>query len=508
MVKLIIWDLDGILWKGSVTEGGDTLPNQDIIEFIKNTEKNGIIHSICSKNEYNSIKKKLKGLDIWELFVFPSINLEPKGHRIHQIINDCQLRSQDVVFIDDNTINLNEVQYYCPGIMTYNDPYQFINQFNIPEHHSKTHQYRILETKKDMKLSYNSNIEFLKDSDINITVVENYDCLLYHSRIQELVNKSNQLNYTNSRFINTTAKEYILRNDIRSYAVFAWDKYGYYGLIGYMSVQINGDSILNAAAITHFVFSCRIMNMDIENFCMRHLKFKYKTLLGTNIVDMKNIDYIKLQKYSDIEKFIREKEKLSTNNASAAFLMHCLSPAYAVYSKYVDRISYNIPDLFRTDKLYHGYYDFDKLPNILVFAAYIEFVFDYSMYWEFEENQTQEYFDNVIDCFIDRLAKTNKKALILLPKYSEVFKNDIRYDYLYNAWQKHIDDSNITVMYMPDEDNDNSTHPINRTPINDLPALRKYNRNTMHKITNQIDEWLARLEGFEPTTLSSVAICS
>lgn len=510
MVKLIIWDLDGILWTGSVTEGGDTSPNQDIIDFIKNTEKNGVIHSICSKNNHDSIKKKLMSLDIWKLFVFPSINLEPKGHRIHQIINDCQLRSVDVVFIDDNQINLNEATYYCPGIMTYHDPYIFMNSFVMPNNAGKTEQYRILETKKDVRQSYDSNIEFLKDSEINLAIAEKYDCLLYQERIQELVNKSNQLNYTNSRFIKTTAQDYILRNDIKSYAVFAWDKYGYYGLIGYMSVQIKGDSLMNPATITNFVFSCRIMNMNIEQRCMQFLKTKNKMLLNSNLIKQSEVDYIKLHEYSDVSDYVKTKEHLSTQKPLAAFLMHCLGPAYAGYSKYIDKLYYNIPEenLFRTDKLYHGKYHFDELPNILVFAAYIEFIFDYSVYWEYEKNQTKEYFDNVITHFIDRLSSTNRKALILLPKYSDVFKGDVRYDHLYDAWQRHINNPNVTIMYMPDEDNDDSTHPINRTPINDLPALRKYSRNTIHKITNQIDHWLARLEGFEPPTSTFVALHS
>jgi|LakMenEpi03Aug12_release.lakeMendotaPanAssembly.Ray.scaffolds.fasta_scaffold25626_11 FkbH-like protein len=510
MVKLVIWDLDGVLWSGSITEGGDTSPNQDIIEFIKNTEKNGIIHSICSKNDHDRIKKKLQSLDIWELFVFPSINLLPKGNRINQIISDCQLRSDDVVFIDDNMINLNEATYYCPGIVTYNDPYKFIDEFAIPQNNTKTKQYRILETKKDIRKSYDSNIEFLKDSDINIAIAENHDCLLYQERVEELVNKSNQLNYTNSRFAKNTVSDYILRNDIKSYAVFAWDKYGYYGLIGYISIQTKGDSLLNAATITNFVFSCRVMNMNIEQRCMQLLKSKYKMLLGSNCIDHADIDYINVHEYSSLENFIRGQENLSVKEPSIAFLMHCLGPAYAAYSRYMDQIYYNIPleDLFRTDKLYHSQYNFEKLPKIIVFASYIEFIFDYSMYWSLEKNHTKEYFDNVITHFVNRLSDTQRKALILLPKYSDVFKKDVRYDYLYHAWQKHINNPNLTIMYMPDEDNDDSTHPINRTPINDLPALRKYSRNTIHKIANQIDDWLARLEGLEPPTSTFVALHS
>lgn len=496
MVKLIIWDLDGVFWKGSVTEGGDTTLNQDIIKFIKNTEANGIIHSICSKNSFNYIKQRLQKLEIWDLFVFPSINHEPKSARISQIINDCQLRSADVVFVDDNIINLNEAKFYLPDLSTYSDPYEFINSFIIPKGSSKTNQYRILETKSETKKQYDSNIDFLKDSDIHIALVKNYDCLLYHKRIEELVNRSNQLNYTKSRFMNTTAEQHILQNNIMSHAIFAWDKYGYYGLIGYMSVKIKGNYILNSSNLINFVFSCRVMNMNIDQKCLQILKQHYKSVIGANQIDQvdHDIDYITVHDYNDVENFIRQKENLTKNDYSIAFLMNCISSAYAVYSKHIDKIYYNVPleKLFRTDKLYHGEMTLDDMPKIIVFAAYIEFIFNYSVYWEIEQNQTKEYFDSVITHFVNQLSSTGRNALILLPKYSRIFDQDKRYGYLYDAWSKHMKNNNITILFMPEEDKDvnNDTHPINQTPVNELPPLRRYSRHTIHKITTEIDKWL------------------
>ena len=80
-IKLIIWDLDETFWKGTISEEKiDAI--KDNIEFLKNTTDMGIINSICSKNDFDVAKKQLESLDVWQYFVFSSINWEPKGKRI------------------------------------------------------------------------------------------------------------------------------------------------------------------------------------------------------------------------------------------------------------------------------------------------------------------------------------------------------------------------------------------------------------------------------------------
>lgn len=82
--KLIIWDLDDTFWKGTLSEGGvEFLP--EMINFIEELTLKGIMNSICSKNDFESVKNEFinKGFKrVWDLFVFPSINWLPKGERV------------------------------------------------------------------------------------------------------------------------------------------------------------------------------------------------------------------------------------------------------------------------------------------------------------------------------------------------------------------------------------------------------------------------------------------
>ena len=87
--------------------GGVNLPNEHRT-LIENLTDCGIINSICSKNDYDSTVEELKKLEIWDHFVFASINWENKGIRIKNIIDQMALRPVNVLFLDDNTFNIKE----------------------------------------------------------------------------------------------------------------------------------------------------------------------------------------------------------------------------------------------------------------------------------------------------------------------------------------------------------------------------------------------------------------
>ncbi len=108
-VKLIIWDLDGTFWDGTLSEEG-AAPIPKCIETVKLCAQKGIVSAICSKNDLEPCREKLTEWGVWDFFVFNSINWEPKGQRIKNLISDMNLRSANVHFIDDNHLNLEEAK--------------------------------------------------------------------------------------------------------------------------------------------------------------------------------------------------------------------------------------------------------------------------------------------------------------------------------------------------------------------------------------------------------------
>ena len=52
-IKVVIWDLDDTLWKGTLAEGDDVQLLENRVAIIKELNKRGIVNAICSKNDLN-----------------------------------------------------------------------------------------------------------------------------------------------------------------------------------------------------------------------------------------------------------------------------------------------------------------------------------------------------------------------------------------------------------------------------------------------------------------------
>lgn len=288
-IKMVIWDLDETLWKGTISEGTVEI-DQEKIEFIKYLNSKGIVNSICSKNDENATIDYLKFKKIEDLFIFPSINWNPKGQRIYEIIKNANLRPENVLFIDDNDLNLNEAVYYSVGIMTLQicDYIEFrdgLLSLDLIDNPVRLEQYRILEKKLDAKNYSSDNIQFLRSCNIKVSV--NYDCFKFIDRILELINRTNQLNFTKRRICANELKKLLENSEVQSGYIVVDDNFGKYGLTGFYAME-KGELI-------HFLFSCRTMNMGVEQWVYRYLgkpKLKIIGEVSSDLEEYEDIDWI------------------------------------------------------------------------------------------------------------------------------------------------------------------------------------------------------------------------
>jgi predicted enzyme involved in methoxymalonyl-ACP biosynthesis len=105
-IKLIIWDLDDTIWYGLLAEGDDVRLLEHRADIIRALNRCGVVSSICSKNDYKSAMQVLKGMGLWDQFVFPRIAFVPKAPTIQEIIEDMQLRPANALFVDNSIHNL------------------------------------------------------------------------------------------------------------------------------------------------------------------------------------------------------------------------------------------------------------------------------------------------------------------------------------------------------------------------------------------------------------------
>lgn len=303
-IRLIIWDLDETFWTGTVTEGGHAYV-QEHHDIVVELARRGIMSSICSKNDLAVIRPLLEASGIWDYFVFPSITWDPKGPRIAKIVENMQLRPSTVLFVDDNPMNLREATHFVPdikvadekciGALLSNPRFKGKNDAEL----SRLNQYKVLEQKKsDEEQAGGDNHAFLRNS--HIRVMFDYDVAGQLDRAIELINRTNQLNFTKNRLPEDIQQARAELSELLSYyqtqaaLVRVADNYGDYGYVGLYVIRRNA----NRAKLVHFCFSCRTLNMGIETFVYRHIGALPLQIVGEVVNDVTRdttpIDWIEI----------------------------------------------------------------------------------------------------------------------------------------------------------------------------------------------------------------------
>lgn len=293
-IKLIIWDLDDTMWKGTLSEGDIELTESNV-GLVKLLTDHGIVNSISSKNDFTPAEKRLRAAGIWDNFVFNNINWDEKGSQIAEKLSKMGLRAENTLFIDDNVRNLEEAKFGLPELMTADPdiiPYLYEHYSGLAPRdvsHSRLEQYKILERKTDARAvsSGMSKEEFLYKSDIRITI--NRNCLEELDRIHEMVLRTNQLNFTKNR----DNKELLTRqitNDWNDCAyIKARDKFGNYGIVGFFCYNTR------EKVMEHFLFSCRVLGMGIEQYIYNKLgcpSFEVKEPVASKLSESISVPWI------------------------------------------------------------------------------------------------------------------------------------------------------------------------------------------------------------------------
>ena len=315
-VRLVIWDLDETFWRGTLTEGGIQEYVREHHDIVLELARRGIVSSICSKNDMGAVRAILEAEGLWGYFVLPSINWEPKGPRIAALVETMQLRAPTIMFIDDNPINLEEARHLVPGLQT--QSHEFIPQIlGSPLFKGKDdrlltrlNQYKMLEKRQaDVSAASGAIEDFLRKS--NIRVRFDHNVLGNVNRAVELINRTNQLNFTKVRLPDdATAAAAALEKELSSHEVQAAlvgvrDNYGDHGWCGIYILHTNG-------SLRQFAFSCRILGMHVETWLYRRLNSPRLAVEGEVLTDVK-------RQGDDIDWITVETDDGKTGNKSQSF---------------------------------------------------------------------------------------------------------------------------------------------------------------------------------------------
>jgi FkbH-like protein len=286
--KVLILDLDNTLWGGELIDSG--IENIEVgthakgfvfyeaQKWVKRIKEHGALLAIVTKNYLDDVINAFsKGKNILTLedFVKVYANFEDKSKSIQELADYLNLPYESFVFIDDNPIERHEVESVLPGIVVPDFPTEvdqipnlFESIFNeyfwspvvTEEDSNKLSLYKSENERNHKSYDYGSREEFIVSLEIELKIYSSTETK--KERAIQLLNKTNQFNFTRERFSDNSFLGKFNQNTF--YVVNASDKFGNYGDIFVLLFE----RIDNSIEIVNIAMSCRVMNRKIEHDLM------------------------------------------------------------------------------------------------------------------------------------------------------------------------------------------------------------------------------------------------
>ena len=277
-VKVIAWDLDNTVWDGTLLEDGaeNLTLKPGVVEIIKQLDNRGILNTVVSKNNADDALKQLDRIGLSEYILHPKIGWGQKGLYLKELVKQFNVAENTFAFIDDSPFERDEVASLNPRMRVYDaDLYDTLlerEEFSPPvttDSHQRRDFYR-LEEKRGVALSTfdGEYLTFLKECNITLRIYkpkkDNLD------RIHELVQRTNQLNFSGNRYKKEEIENLLTNPEFDCYCLDCDDKYGKYGTVGFAVVK-NKEALL-----IDLMLSCRVQSKRVEHAFMGFLLSHYK----------------------------------------------------------------------------------------------------------------------------------------------------------------------------------------------------------------------------------------
>jgi FkbH-like protein len=284
--KLLVLDLDDILWGGTVGEegweklclGGHNPIGEAFVAFqmeLKALQRRGILLGIVSKNSetvaLEAIDRHPEMVLRRDDFVAWRINWQDKVQNLRELAEEVNLSLDACVFIDDHPAERARVRDGLPDVMVPEWPTdillyaQALNELRCfdpaaltADDRQRSDMYLAERQRKSAQSSSQTLEAFLESLQLRVIVERLNEANL--SRAAQLLNKTNQMNLTTRRMTEAQLKEQNEGNRV-AFVFRVADRFGEYGVTGLASLALNGD----CAVVTDFVVSCRVMGRGVEN---------------------------------------------------------------------------------------------------------------------------------------------------------------------------------------------------------------------------------------------------
>jgi FkbH-like protein len=280
-IKCVVWDLDQTIWDGILVEADRTHPyptlRDGVRSVLQSLDSRGILLSVASKNTAAEARRALEHYGLWNMFVAPQINWNRKSESIQAIAAELNIGLDTLAFVDDQSFERDEVASALASVRTY-DASSMLELLGKPEFSGDRGQsgpsrrlfYQTDQKRKeDFGRSSSSYDAFLASCQIKARALRPRSDML--ARIQDIVERTNQLNTSSNRYDRSELEALITSRQHDCFLVECQDRYGSYGYAGFLVVEKSGEE----ATMIDCMFSCRIQGKRIDEAIMRRLVNSY-----------------------------------------------------------------------------------------------------------------------------------------------------------------------------------------------------------------------------------------
>jgi FkbH-like protein len=284
--RLVILDLDNVLWGGIVGEvgwqglnvGGHDYAGEAFADFqraLKRLTRRGIQLAIASRNDEAVALEALDQHPEMELrradFAGWKINWMDKAQNVSDLLADIGLGAESAVFIDDGAMERARVASAIPGVLVpdwpadpakYREALESLRCFDAPlvtaEDRARTAMFAAERTRR-AGLSTIGDLQAWRES-LGVTVTAEALSAANLDRAAQLFNKTNQMNLATRRL---TDKELMAWASAPNRAVLTFrvaDRFGDSGLTGLIGLAFDG----TRAHLVDFLLSCRVLGRNVE----------------------------------------------------------------------------------------------------------------------------------------------------------------------------------------------------------------------------------------------------
>ena len=287
-VKCVAWDLDNTLWHGVIGDvGSDNVEiNIPALNLIKELDERGILQTIASKNEQEIAWAKIKELGIEEYFLYPAINWGRKSQNLMQVASALNININTFALIDDSIFERNEVASTFPEVRVYDavDIESLLEkaELQVPissESRIRRKSYIAESNRRKISAVWSGDYDdFLQGCEMRLSIETPVKTT--QARCLELLQRSNQFNLSGNRYTINEFEFLINCPTHNCYAFRVSDKYGDYGTVGFVALDIG----TKEPTLVDFVMSCRVAMKCIDDTFILWLAYQYQLRGATRLL--------------------------------------------------------------------------------------------------------------------------------------------------------------------------------------------------------------------------------